>query len=141
MIFIMTDGIKIVPARVTKLRARLFKSQQKLADAWRKRFGDAPHQTQLSGLERGTKGLSLERLSQLAELLETNTDYLLGLSDDDKPASDLDDQVVFPVRSEVERKLLNEIGNEFLKLSTDDQGLVLDLVRKLPKGPRIIGDE
>lgn len=120
MIFIMTDGIKIVPARVTKLRARLFKSQQKLADAWRKRFGDAPHQTQLSGLERGTKGLSLERLSQLAELLETNTDYLLGLSDDDKPASDLDDQVVFPVRSEVERKLLNEIGNEFLKLSTDD---------------------
>lgn len=131
MIARMTDGIKIVPNRVIELRSRLFRSQQKLADAWSDRFGDAPHQTQLSGIERGTKGLSLERLSQLAALLETNTDYLLGLSDDDTPASDLDDQVVFSVRSGDEKQRLLTIGKEFLGLSEEDKALVLDLVQRL----------
>jgi len=135
----MTDSIRIDPMRVIDLRERLYKSQQKLADAWRERFGSAPHQTQISGLERGTKGISLERLRQLAELLETNTDYLLGLTDDDKPASDPDEQVVFSVRSEDERRHLNTIGKEFLKMAEGDHQLVLDLIKRLSNNkPRII---
>lgn len=131
MILFMTDSLDISPKRVFTLRSKLYKSQQKLADAWRERFGDAPHQTQISGIEQGTKGLSLERLAQLAELLETNTDYLLGRSDDDKPASDLDEQVVFSVRTEDERRALDAIGREFLKMNDKDQRLVLDMVKRL----------
>lgn len=141
MILFMTERISKNGERAAALRHKLFGSQDKLSAAWEKRYGNAPHQTQISGFERGVKGLSLDRLSQLAELLETNTDYLLGLSDDDKPASDLEDQVVFPVRSEEERKLLDSIGREFLMLSSEDQEAVLRIVKNLPKKPRIIGGE
>lgn len=143
MIFCMTEGIEIVSNRVIKLRKRLYGSQQTLVKAWHARFGDAPHQTHISGIERGDKGLSLERLGQLAELLETNADYLLGLSDDDKPASDLEDQVVFSVRSDKERKMLDTIGREFLKMNTGDQAFVLEIVKRMSASskPRIIGDE
>src|SRR5687767_10855946 len=132
MMIFMTEGIRIVPERPFKLRKRLYGSQPKLVAAWQERFGDAPHQTQISGIENGTKGLSLERLRQLAELLETNTDYLLGLTDDDKPASDLDEQVVFSVRSEEERQRLDTIGREFLALSPEDQELAMKLIVRLP---------
>lgn len=141
MMLIMTEVIKLDPDRVKKKRKEVFGSQRKMIDAWVARFGDSPHQTHISKVEQGVKSLSLERIGQLAELLETNIDFLINRSDDDKPASDLDDQVVFPVRTEAERKLLNEIGTEFMRLSAVDQGLVLELVRKLPRGPRIIGGE
>lgn len=139
MIAFMTDGIKIVPGRVSKLRKKLYRSQQNLADVWQDTFGDAPHQTHVSGLERGTKGLSLERLRQLASLLDTNADYLLGASDDDAPSSDLEDQVVFSVRTDAERTALLSIGKNFLTLSEEDKKLVLDLMGRLSgKGPNII---
>lgn len=141
MMLIMTEVIKLDSDRVKKKRKEVFGSQRKMIDAWVARFGDSPHQTHISKVEQGVKSLSLERIGQLAELLETNIDFLINRSDDDKPASDLDDQVVFPVRTEAERKLLNEIGTEFMRLSAVDQGLVLELVRKLPRGPRIIGGE
>lgn len=143
MMLFMSESIRIDHERVKKKRISLYKTQRDLIDRWVERFGDSPHQTHISKVEQGVKSLSLERIGQLAELLETNIDYLLNRSDDDKPASDLEDQVVFPVHSETERKLLNEIGGEFLKLSADDQDLVLELVRKLPKPkrPRIIGSE
>lgn len=140
MMVFMTESNKIVPERVFQLRERLYGSQQNLINAWLERFGYAPHQTQISGIERGQKGLSLERLRQLAELLETNTDYLLGMTDDDKPASDLDEQVVFSVRNEDEKRILGTIGKEFLRMSTADQKLLLELVERLSgnKSPRII---
>lgn len=141
MMFCMTDSIRLDTERVTSKRKSIFGSQPKLIEAWKKRFGSAPHQTQISKVELGTKGMSIERVGQLAELLETNVDYLIGRSDDDKPVSDLEDQVVFSVQTELERKLLDTIGREFLQLAEVDQQTVLELVKRLPKKPRIIGDE
>lgn len=89
----MTKG-NIIPARVKRLREDLFDSQEDFVRAWRERFGSGPHQTHISAIERGEKGLSLERLVQLAELLETTTDYLLGLSDDPiRSDMELDDEL------------------------------------------------
>lgn len=133
MIVFMTESIRLNPERVKKKRIEIFGSQPKLVKAWSERFGDAPHQTHISKVERGIKGLSLEKVGQLAELLETNIDYLILRSDDDKPASDLEDQVVFTVYTEKEKRLLKEIGEEYLTLSDADQQLVLDFVSRLPK--------
>lgn len=140
MMFYMTESIKLDPERVAKKRKAIFKSQADLVKAWHQRFGDAPHQTHISKVEQGTKGLSLEKVGQLAELIETNVDYLISRSDDDKPSSDLEDQVVFSVYTEKERKLLSAIGKEFLELNEDDQQLALDLISRLGKNkpPRII---
>lgn len=139
MITFMTEGIRIVPDRVYKKRKAIYGSQQNLVNEWNQRYGDAPHQTHLSGVEKGEKGLSVDRLGKLAILLETNVDFLVGNSDDDKPASDLEDQVVFSVRSDEEREALNIVGSEFLAMTDEDQQLVLDLVNRLSgKKPRLI---
>lgn len=140
MMIFMTDVIKLDPERVAKKREEMFGSQTNLVKAWRKRFGKAPHQTHISKVEQGVKGLSVENVGQLAELLETNVDWLMHRSDDDKPVSDLEDQVVFSVRTEEDKKLLNTIGREFLTLNNEDKLLVLDLVARLSNGkpPRLI---
>jgi transcriptional regulator with XRE-family HTH domain len=90
----------------------------------------------------GRKLPSVQVLAALAEVLETNTDYLLGLTDDPAPHSDLEDQVVFGTRNESEHRRLREAGKDFLSLPSDDQELALAFIRRLkPKPPRIIGDE
>lgn len=146
MMLYMNDGtIKLDTRRIIKRAKEVFGDhsgrQAEMLREWKKRFGDAPAQGHLSKVEAGTKGLSIERLGQLVQLLETNIEYLLGMTNDDAPRTDLEDQVVFGVRSEEERRLLSTFGKEFVKLSPDKQKFVIELIEQISsggKGPNII---
>ena len=86
---------EIICTRLRHLRDRAGLSQSGLAALVAKEVNKPDyHQTAISGIERGTRYPSVQVLAALAKILGTNTDFLLGLTDDDKPASDLEDQVV-----------------------------------------------
>lgn len=130
--------------RLRLLRSRLGISQAELADLVNKsRYKPGIKQSRISDLERlkGKELPSVPVLAALAITLETSTDYLLGLTDDDKPASDLEDQVLVTVSTPEEKAIFSELFELLRRRTPEDQRLVLDLVRKIvPKSPRVIGD-
>ena len=99
---------------------------------------DVARQSHISNIENsdGDKLPSIRVLAALAVALETNCDYLLGLSDDDKPASDLEDQIVVGVPNPAERAVLQGIMDLLLVASADDRRLVADLLRRLVTRPK-----
>lgn len=99
------------------------------------------HQTHVSALKRGTKLPSVPLLVSLVKVLDSNLDYVVGLTDDDKPASDLEDQVVVGVRDPEERQLLQNILDLVQAMPRQEQGFVLEVISRLANQnkPRIIG--
>lgn len=139
---IMTIGIENLGQKIHDLRKSRWRSQKKFSDYLQEVFGMSIHQTTLSSFERGEKSPSVENLALLARALETNTDYLLGLTDDDRPHGMLDDQVVVTVDDPKERAELQEAVEMLVRASTEDKEQIVRLIRRLvPKKPRIIGDE
>jgi transcriptional regulator with XRE-family HTH domain len=101
-------------------------------------------QSHISNMEKskGEKLPSVEVLRALAIALETNTDYLLGLTDDDRPHGQLDDQVVVTVEDPDERRIIQEATEALVRATKEDKDYIVGLIRRLsPKPPRIIGDE
>jgi transcriptional regulator with XRE-family HTH domain len=135
----MTNGIEKLMETVGKRISDLIDSkwegsQEELAALL------SVHQTHVSAMKRGARFPSVPVLASLANILETNTDYLLGLTDDDKPSSDLDDQVLVTVRDPEEKALFHELFELLRKKPLEEQRLILDMVRlTVPRAPRIIG--
>lgn len=136
---VMTKGIdnlmKIVGERISALVDLKWEgSQEELAALLN------VHQTHVSAMKRGAKFPSVPVLVDLARVLETNADYLLGLTDDDKPPSDLEDQVLVTVRDPEEKALFHELFELLRKKPPEEQRLVLEMVRLMtPKAARIVG--
>lgn len=129
--------------RLRHLRDRAGLSQGGLAVLVAKEVKEPDyHQTAISGIERGTRYPSVQVLAALAKILGTNADYLLGLTDDDKPASDLDDQVIIGVSNPEERKLLQDAIELLAGVPLDEQRYLVALVRRVvgTNKPRIIGE-
>lgn len=139
---IMTTSIDGMGDKLRKLREPRWTSQQKFLDFVEETYGMSIHQTSLSAFERGDKRPSVETLTILAQALETNTDYLLGLTDDDKPHGKLDDQVVVTVEDANERVMLQDALEMLVRATKEDKEYIIGLIRRLsPKKPRIIGGE
>lgn len=103
--------------------------------------GSQPH---ISNLENssGDKLPSVPVLRALAVILKTNTDYLLGLTNNYRSFGDIEDEVVVTVEDADARKVVQEIAEALASAADDDRQYVAGLVRRLlPKKPRIIGDE
>lgn len=140
----MTKSIKLHHERFIDLLKKVGfdnKSQAEIAEAFRLRTGEPIHQTMISGLMAGKKQPSIEMFGQWVLFLETNADYLLGLTDNPDPASDQEDQVVATARSEQEKVVLQEILELLRGKPIEEQKFVLDLVKRLvaSQQPRIIG--
>lgn len=148
-----TDGIlrdmngtfEVFGGRVKLLRDRCEMTQTQLAEAMAASpFRVQVKQSTLSGYENssGDEMPSVPVLAALAYVLETNADYLLGLTDDDRPASDLDDQVVVAVTDPLERSAIQEIVDALVKAPPEDKKFLTEMIRRvLPKPLRIIGKE
>lgn len=110
---------------------------------------DVARQSHISNIENsdGDKLPSIRVLAALAVALETNVDFLVGLTNDPKPASDLEDQLVVEVRDEEERALLQELFDLIHRRPREEQRFLADVIRRLaapppaPKAPVIIGSE
>ena len=130
--FFMTTGIALQPERLIEKRKAANLSQEGLAAMVRKRLNDETfHQTNISGYERGTKTPSLPVFRALAQALETNMEWLAGETDDDKPSSDLEDQVVIGIGDPEDRALIQEMMNLLAASSKEERRYVAGLVRRL----------
>lgn len=122
--------------RVCDLRIRQGLSQPKLAEEIGVTQGAIDH------YEKGRNLPNAITLMALADVLETNIDFFLGRTNDDRPPSDLEDQVVVGVANAEERALLQDIMDTLRVAPQSDKIYIRDLIRKLiPKPPRIIGRE
>lgn len=143
----MTTSITLMPERLTKKREDANLSQEGLAVLVGKAIGRPSfHQTNISSYERGSKTPSLSVFRALAQILETNMEWLAGETDDDKPSSDLEDQIIIGVKDPAERALLQEMMDIMLAASSEDRRYIAGLVRRLaaapkPPTPIIIGGE
>lgn len=139
---IMTIGIEGLGKRVQDLRKIRWRSQERFSEYMQEVFGMSLHQTSLSAIERGEKFPTVENLALLARALETNADFLLGLTNDDRPHGDLDDQVVVTIDDPKERAMIQDAVEMLVRSSADDKAYIVSLIRRLaPKKPRIIGGE
>lgn len=139
-------GLEVFGERLRALREGLGLGQLELAKKVKEHLGDTSnaYQSQIGNMEKQNSNSlpSVPVLRALAVILETNTDYLLGLTNDDRPAGDLDDQVVVVVEDADERRIVQEMVEAVANASHDEKLYIAGLVRRLtPKKPRIIGGE
>lgn len=126
-----TESVKSIdPKRFTEFRES-FGSQRKFSDMLFDATGLRIKQSHISAVERGERGLSVRALDAIASFAGTNVDFLMGRVNDPKPASDLEDQVVFGVEDVKRKEMLQKIGELVLGMSDSDADLVLNLVRRI----------
>lgn len=132
--------------RLRELREQAGLSQEELSQAVWDRLGAGKKGSQghMSNLEnsKGDKLPSVPMLRALAQILQTNTDYLLGLTNNVRPFGDLEDEVVVTVEDATERKIVQEVADALASASAEDKAYVASVVKRLlPQKPRIVGSE
>ncbi|OPX92703.1 MAG: Helix-turn-helix domain protein [Pelotomaculum sp. PtaU1.Bin035] len=104
--------------------------------------------TYLYEIEKGKKRINGELLSEIADILETNTDYLLGRTDDSTPSYSkqntmpLSDNKITPEIRELFEKILYLKKNDIKMVDAlvehlgnrDNQAATLDLPISSPNG-------
>lgn len=132
----MTSGNTVIGTRIKKLRDNAGLSQEMLATLTN------VSQSFISAVERGQKLPSHMALIALARELNTNVDFLLGLTDDDRPLGNQDDQVVLTVEDPELRDQIQEAVEGLSRLPKEDRDYIMGFIKRLaPKRPRIIGGE
>lgn len=132
--------------RLREMRERAGMSQEELSQAVSKMVGGKfkGRQSHISNLEKshGDKLPSVQVLRAMAVILGTNTDYLLGLTDNWRPLGDINDEVVVTIEDDGERRMIQEMAEALADATSEDKRYIAALVmRILPKPPRIIGDD
>ena len=119
----------------------MYPSQRKFSAALGEQ-GIKVGQSHISAIERGERQPSADLLAAFVEALETNFDYLFGLTDDPRPPSDLEDQVVLGMKDPELRAVMQEIADILRELPPERLELVREWLRMIvPRKPRIIGGE
>lgn len=121
----MTDTLDEFAKRLKKRRTEEEYSQAGLAE----KVGVG--QSQIGNFESGKSLPSFDVLVKLVKTLDTNADYLLGLTNDDKPASDLEDQIVVGVPDAKSRAVLQGIMDLMAKQPYDEQRVAYDMLRRM----------
>lgn len=101
--------------RVKRLRLDLNMGQNELVAALVTE-GVNIGQSHLSLIERGDRNAGVEVLAALATVLQTSSDYLLGLTDDPTPYSDMENQVILVEKDEERRAMLQRLFSTLERL-------------------------
>lgn len=89
----MSTNAPPLAERLRESRLQLGLTQKEVAQELKKRFGITVRQSYLSQLETGTKDApTLPLLAALAQVLETSSDYLLGVTDNQLPVRDIEEE-------------------------------------------------
>ena len=92
------DTKRIFRNRFLEKRVRIAGTQKEFSDYVKMQTGVYIAPSHISGIEQGRRTVSFDRLVLLASALETSPNWLLGVTDDDAPPSDAEDQVTFTVK-------------------------------------------
>jgi transcriptional regulator with XRE-family HTH domain len=114
-----------------KLREKHYKSQRKFAAEVAKHPQGKGGPSHISAIERGEREPSLTLLAVLCEVLGTNPGYLLGLTTDQNPHSDWEDQVIAGVEDPSKRQELQNLVDSLKEMSLEDICWVSGLVKRL----------
>lgn len=104
----MNMDYKLRGERIKRLRMDMGMTQADMVEKLQKLVG-AVNQSHLSQVERGERGLAPETLAAVAVVLETSTDYLVGLTDDPTPQGNMEEQVILVERNQINREYLQRI--------------------------------
>lgn len=127
----MTYGLK--GERIRQLRIDMGMTQADMADQLQKLVG-AVNQSHLSQVERGERGLAPETLAAVAVLLETSTDYLVGLTDDPSQAGNMEEQVILVERDPERRSYLQRIFAGIERMAPDQRAEYYRAIGALYRG-------
>ena len=116
--------------RLRDLRIGAGMSQQELSESLRLR-GYNVVQTHVSAMERGDNQASAEVLVGLALVLDTNVDYLLGLTDDPRPLGMMAKTVAKVIDDDAQRQIMNDIISRLSALSPESQAYANDLLARI----------
>ncbi len=119
-----------IGSRLYELRKKADMSQydlvNRLAD-----YGISVRQSHISGIENGDSKPSLDMLVGLVYSLDTNADYLLGLTDDPRPVGLMAKTVAKVVNDDAQRAILREIVARISALPPESQQYANDLLARL----------
>ena len=104
--------------RIRRLREDAGMTQSDLADEIAK-VHSGVNQSHVSQVERGAAGFRPETLATVAKALETSIDYLLSLTDDPTPYSDLREQVILVEKDPERREVIQKLFSAIEKLPPD----------------------
>lgn len=126
------DTKRIFRDRFLQRRVRISDSQKAFSDYVKERTGVYIAPSHISGIEQGIRGVSFDKLVLLANVLETSPNWLLGVTDDDAPPSDNEDQVVFTVHRNprTRRDALQRICQMIEELPDNDFEVVAGTVER-----------
>lgn len=117
--------------RMASVRASFGWTQGELADQMARRFPDAKVSAQtISFLEIGKRKPSIDVATAIAIVLETSLDFLMGLIEHDK-ALNGHDEVTIVVRTQEQKRDIQDIAYPFIDMSANDRRMVMDLVQRL----------
>lgn len=104
-------------------------------------MGASTTQSQLSSVERGDKGLSIESLATVAVALDTSMDYLMGLSDDAVRREDMEEQVILVERDPGNRAWLQRLFSALQRLPQEQRDDFYRVLHVMYKGFNLGGRE
>lgn len=130
----MGDPLQGIGERVGDLRGKHGWSQKKLAEeASETDYRPSVTQSQIANIEsgQGDKLPSTRLLAALADVLHTSSDYLLGLTTNDDPAGDREEQVNKIVHDPQRRAQMQEMCDLLVNMPQEDVDFVSRLTRRL----------
>ena len=119
--------------RLYKLRTEAKLLQSELVAAVEK-YGVKMGQSHYSGMERGVAQASIEVLVALAFVLDTTTDYLIGLTDDPSPRPDLEEQIILVETDPVRREYMQRMFTAIERMPVDRRDKLWNLISTLYAG-------
>ena len=119
--------------RIRQLRNDMGMTQAEMVVRLQKLVG-AVNQSHLSQVERGERGLAPDTLAAVAVVLETSTDYLVGLTDDPTTHGNMEEQVILVERDPIRREYLQRIFAGIERMTSDQRAEYYRAIGALYRG-------
>jgi len=129
----MNERNQIQPSRLRELREEMGLTQAALSRKVHAGQGGI-NQSAIAQVERGMTGFKAETLGEVADVLCTSTDYLLGRTDDPTPYSDVEEQVILVERDPERRDRLQRLFAAIGRLPDGQRREYLDMLIVLYRG-------
>ena len=129
----MRQRNQIQPIRLRQLREEMGLTQAAMSKMVYADKGGL-NQSAIAQVERGMTGFKAETLGEVADVLGTSTDYLLGRTNDPTPYSDVEEQIVLSEKDPERRELLQRLFSAIERLPEQQRREYVDALILLYSG-------
>lgn len=129
----MRERNQIDPMRLKQMREEMGLTQAALAARVYGGKGGL-NQSAVAHVERGIAGFRAETLGEVADVLGTSMDYLMGRTNDPTPYGELEDQIILVEKDPERRELLQRLFSAIQRLPEAQRREYVDAVTLLYSG-------